>query len=510
MLPHDVAAEGQPQAGALVGGLGGEEGVEDFVDGLLGDADAVVADGHLHPVFQPLGTEPEGRHIAPVAARFPPLVGGVAGVADHIQEHPAQIVRDYFQFAHGRVVVAVDGEVEVGVGGPGAVVGQPGVLLDERVERHRLHLAGAAPHGQHILHDAVGPFAVGTDAFQVAGQVLRNVAQQPPLVVGHRNAVFVQHFLKFGQQLFRRFGEVLDEVQRVADFVGHAGGQLPQGRQLFAGDYLVLRLVQVAHGHFQLVVLVLQLRGQLFDQIEALHFQGVAAEHFQGGGHFRHFVAPADFFVRFQIAVGHAAHPGGKLPQAAQQHPPNEQPGDEGGADDAEHAEAQQNGAAGEDGLPGGFGGLLRAGLRPGHQPVHLRQQFHRQVAVAVQQPALAFHQPQFPFQPRKFAFRAGAQFEQPPEHRLQFQIGPAAGAGGDGGQIALHPFRRRLELLFQRLHGGGVRQGESAGQQLRGDVGVALQGRQIAVAVHFFLRKVLLRRVGRLAAAAVAGNGVE
>ena len=47
MIPHDVESDGEAKAGALVGILRGEEGVEDALLDLLGDARAIVTDPDL-------------------------------------------------------------------------------------------------------------------------------------------------------------------------------------------------------------------------------------------------------------------------------------------------------------------------------------------------------------------------------------------------------------------------------------------------------------------------------
>ena len=51
MAADDVAGEGEAEAGALVGWLGGEEGVEDFLDDVRRDAGAVVADADFEVVL---------------------------------------------------------------------------------------------------------------------------------------------------------------------------------------------------------------------------------------------------------------------------------------------------------------------------------------------------------------------------------------------------------------------------------------------------------------------------
>ena len=47
VLLDDAVGQGQPQARPLADGLGGEEGVEDLVENIGGDALAIV--GHFYP-----------------------------------------------------------------------------------------------------------------------------------------------------------------------------------------------------------------------------------------------------------------------------------------------------------------------------------------------------------------------------------------------------------------------------------------------------------------------------
>src|SRR3989338_369136 len=76
VLLDDAVADGQAQAGAPAGGLGGEEGVVDLAQVLRGDADAGVADLDLDAAVVVAGADGE------LAA----LRHGVAGVDQQVQE----------------------------------------------------------------------------------------------------------------------------------------------------------------------------------------------------------------------------------------------------------------------------------------------------------------------------------------------------------------------------------------------------------------------------------------
>ena len=96
---------------------------------------------------------------------------------------------------------------------------------------------------QHVLDDRVGAFAVLNDLVEIA--------------LGHRDEFdrFVAHVLrersfanelaKFVEQLARQRRKVVDEIERVLDLVGDAGGELPERGEFFRLHQSVLRLAQV-------------------------------------------------------------------------------------------------------------------------------------------------------------------------------------------------------------------------------------------------------------------------
>ena len=85
MLADDVVADAETQAGAPVGWLGGEEGIEYVVDYLRGNAVAVVPDIYLNGVYRSLGGYPQGGLVVGVIRCLSGLfVDGIAGVADNV------------------------------------------------------------------------------------------------------------------------------------------------------------------------------------------------------------------------------------------------------------------------------------------------------------------------------------------------------------------------------------------------------------------------------------------
>ena len=79
---------------------------------------------------------------------------------------------------------------------------------------------------QHALDDAIGAASVLGYLFQIAGQHPDRLIDPGALVVVERADRWSSGLLQFAEQLDREVGEIVDEVQRVLDLVGDAGGQL--------------------------------------------------------------------------------------------------------------------------------------------------------------------------------------------------------------------------------------------------------------------------------------------
>ena len=148
-----------------------------------------------------------------------------------------------------------------------------------------------------------------TYALQIAGKVLRDLVYVILLIVRQIVAYLIEQLLQLVNQLFRHFGEVLDEVEWVSDFVSDPGCQLAHLGQFLLGDDLVLGKPKFLQDALKLFIPLLQVRCQQLHQVQTLHLERVLSEHLEGGGHIRDLVVSADFDPGLQVAAGHATHP---------------------------------------------------------------------------------------------------------------------------------------------------------------------------------------------------------
>ena len=96
---------------------------------------------------------------------------------------------------------------------------------------------------QHVLDDRVGALAVLHDLVEIALQHIGDLVDLGAQLVvemyaAKRLAQFVDEFDRDGR-------EIVDEIERVLDLVGDAGGQLTERGELFGLHQAVLRGAQV-------------------------------------------------------------------------------------------------------------------------------------------------------------------------------------------------------------------------------------------------------------------------
>ena len=131
----------------------------------------------------------------------------------------------------------LDRDVEALLLGARAVIGEIETLLDERIDVRNPALAGSrARVQQHVLDDRIGALAVLDHLAEVAGKQRHQFRRL--LLIRRRRA---DRILQLIDELDRKRGEVVDEVQRVLDLVRDAGGQLAKRGELLGLDQPLLR-----------------------------------------------------------------------------------------------------------------------------------------------------------------------------------------------------------------------------------------------------------------------------
>ena len=134
--------------------------------------------------------------------------------------------------------------------------------------------------------------------------------------------------------------------------------------------------MQALQGVLEVLVLAVEFLGELLDQVQPLHLQGIAPEHLQGVGHVGDLVVAGNVDRGFQVAAGHVPHGDGQAHQAPNQVTADEQPADEHGAGNAQHGQQHQHqDAGGRGGLGHGVDGD-GVGVHLFDQPFHVAQQF--------------------------------------------------------------------------------------------------------------------------------------
>jgi hypothetical protein len=107
------------------------------------------------------------------------------------------------------------------------VIGEIETLIQERIDIRGPVLAGAfARMQQHVLDDGVGALAVLDDFFEIVFQHGRQFVDFRPDLVAERGGL--EHVIQFIGQFSRKRREIIDEIERVLDFMRNAGGELAE------------------------------------------------------------------------------------------------------------------------------------------------------------------------------------------------------------------------------------------------------------------------------------------
>jgi len=323
---------------------------------------------------------------------------------------------------------------------------------------------------------------VPADASQVLLEVAGDLGDVVGLIVGRRR--ICDGLEQFFEQFIGRLGEVLDEVQRVADLVGDAGSHLAEGGQLLVGHDLVLRAVQVGQRLGELRVALAQLARQLFDQVQSLHLQRGLAELLERVRHLGHLVAATGLDRRLEVAAGQGPHAVRQPGDATQDPSPDEQPAERERAHDAGDADHDEQHAAGADSPRRRRSGGVHAGLHRADERLDLVDQAHAQRLVLGQQGALVLGDLQGAEHHVEHPAVAEAELDQPAHRRTQVVCGRFVQCR----EVDLDAVPSRFEALSERLDQRGVRCAERAREQRVGLRHVAAQRRPAAVGQHLGL----------------------
>ena len=111
MRLYDIIAQTQPQARALSGGLGSEEGLENFFLDRFGHAVAIIAYPDLHFVPCFFGAYCNGGFISFQLLLFL-FIDGIKGIGEKVQDYAANILGNGIDVADRGVEIGVQGGIE--------------------------------------------------------------------------------------------------------------------------------------------------------------------------------------------------------------------------------------------------------------------------------------------------------------------------------------------------------------------------------------------------------------
>ena len=180
--------------------------------------------------------------MARTHCRLPGLGASLPGqqsIRDQVQQDAGDLLGKSLHLTSGGIKRSLQRNLETLLFGAGSMVGKIEAFLDDRIDVDRPTFAGAfARMQQHVLNDRVRALAVLHDLFEV---VAKDIGQFRDFftrfLVGRQPS---ERFLQLVDQLNGKPGKVIDEIERVLDFVGDAGGKLTQGRKLLRLNEAVL------------------------------------------------------------------------------------------------------------------------------------------------------------------------------------------------------------------------------------------------------------------------------
>src|SRR3974390_274641 len=245
MLFHDdVVTDGEAKPGAFPGRFSCEERREQLPLHLRRNTRAIVADTDLYPVAEIFGRRGQGRLVVAAIALGFPLRRRIEAVRDQVQQNAGDVLWEHVDFTGGRIEGSLQGDGEARLLGPRPVIGKIEALLDEAIDVDESVFTRAfARVQQHVLDNRIGPFAVLHDLGKIAPQCVCKLDNLGPRFLVYRYSA--QGILQFIDQFGRNTREVIDEIERVLDLVGNAGGELTEGGELLRLNKAILRRPQV-------------------------------------------------------------------------------------------------------------------------------------------------------------------------------------------------------------------------------------------------------------------------
>jgi len=137
----NIVGDRQAQTGALGARLGGEEGLEQLIPDVSGNAGAVVANVDFHPVSGLLRGDPQRGHEVGGRIVSRSHVRGVEAVAEQVQENPRDVLRVDLDRRDAFAEIPFQRDIEALILRAGAVVGEVQRLIDQRVQIDHAPLA---------------------------------------------------------------------------------------------------------------------------------------------------------------------------------------------------------------------------------------------------------------------------------------------------------------------------------------------------------------------------------
>ena len=226
------------------GRLGREERVEYLFLHFGGDSGAVVPNADFDRLAEIFRGSDQDRFEG-LSLRRLALGGRVETVGDQVEQGTGDLLRVQFDGTRIGIKVTLQRDIEPRLFGTRAVIGEIEALIKKCIDVRRPLFAGAlARVQQHVLNDGVGALAVLDHLFQIAFQEFADFIQffSPAGLV---ECGIFEYFGHLVDEFGRERGEIIDEIQRVLDFVRDAGGELAERGELLGLHKAILGAAKI-------------------------------------------------------------------------------------------------------------------------------------------------------------------------------------------------------------------------------------------------------------------------